>query len=133
MAADVDRLPTSLVRSEVLLSAAWQASLFWTLGLSASGWLLCYAAFAVNWSSLQYADHAWSPLDTVKGAWNLKVNPLVRWLFLNYHHHRAHHENPTVPWLHLGRFVDPEATRPRFWRIYVSMWRGPRPLPKAAA
>jgi fatty acid desaturase len=132
MAADVDRLPAGVVRSEILFSALWQASLFWTLGLHASGWLLCYAAFAVNWSSLQYADHAWSPLDTIQGAWNLRVNPQVRWLFLNYHHHLAHHQNPTVPWLHLGRFVDLAAPRPRFWRIYLGMWRGPRPLPKAA-
>jgi fatty acid desaturase len=132
MVAGVGRLNPGVVRGEILLSALVQAGLVWALDLRASGWLLCYAAFAVNWSSLQYADHAWSPLDAVEGAWNLRVNPVVRWLFLNYHHHLAHHRNPAVPWLHLGRLVDPAAPRPSFWRVYLSMWRGPRPLPNAA-
>jgi fatty acid desaturase len=132
MIADVDRLSPAVVRAEVLFGAIWQGLLFKTLGLSAGGWLLCYAAFAINWSSLQYADHAWSPLDSVQGAWNLRVNRVVRWVFLNYHHHLAHHQNPKVSWLHLGQFVDPNAPRPAFWRIYLSMWRGPRPLPEEA-
>ena len=32
----------------------------------------------MNWSALQYADHAWSPLDVRDGAWDLRINPLVR-------------------------------------------------------
>jgi fatty acid desaturase len=132
MAEDVDTLPAGLVRLEILFSAAWQAALVWTLRLNLGGWLLCYAAFGINWSSLQYADHAWSPLDPVEGAWNLRVNPVVRRLFLNYHHHLAHHQHPGVPWIHLGRFVDDSQPRPAFWRVYVSMWRGPRALPKDA-
>ena len=68
---------------------------------------VCYAAFAINWSSLQYTDHAFSKLDVRDGAWNLRVNPSTRLLFLNYHHHLAHHRHPQVPWIHLGRFVDP--------------------------
>lgn len=27
-----------------------------------------------------------------EGMWNLKVNPLVRTLFFNYHHQLAHHQ-----------------------------------------
>lgn len=121
--------PGSAIRLEALLTLAVQAGLVLGLGLTASGWALCYAAFAVNWSSLQYADHAWSPLDVRDGAWDLRVATPVRWLFLNYHYHRAHHRHPRVPWLHLGRYVDPEAPRPSFLRIWLSMWRGPRPLP----
>ncbi|HKO59313.1 MAG TPA: fatty acid desaturase [Thermoanaerobaculia bacterium] len=117
--------PVGRIRLEVLFSIAVQVSLFSTW----QGWLACYAAFAVNWSSLQYADHAFSPLDVRDGAWNLRVNPVTRLLFLNYHHHLAHHQNPHVPWLHLGQFVDERAERPRFWRVWLAMWRGPRPLP----
>ena len=129
MVSGVERLPRLAVRLEIAFVALWQLVLFLALDLRWSGWLLCYAAFAINWSSLQYADHAWSPLDAARGAWNLRVNPIVRWLFLNYHHHRAHHENPKVPWIHLARFVDRAEPRPSFVRIYLSMWRGPRPLP----
>lgn len=114
---------------EVLFTAAFQVLLFSMLHLRWSGWLACYAAFAINWSSLQYADHAFSPLDAQTGAWNLRVNPITRLFFLNYHHHLAHHQNPHVPWLHLGRFVGGDVERPAFWRMYLMMWRGPRPLP----
>ena len=125
----VEHLPPATLRAEALLTLGVQAGLVWGLGLTASGWALCYAAFAVNWSSLQYADHAWSPLDVHEGAWDLRVSAPVRWLFLNYHYHRAHHRHPRVPWLYLGRYVDPEAPRPAFSQVWLSMWRGPRPLP----
>jgi fatty acid desaturase len=131
MVADVERLPAMTVRAEIVFAIAWQAALFLALDLTWSGWLLCYAAFAVNWSSLQYADHAWSPLDPVRGAWNLRVNRAVQWIFLNYHHHGVHHENPKIPWIHLPRFIDDAGPRPSFLRIYLSMWKGPRPLPSS--
>lgn len=118
--------PVGRIRLEVLFSIAVQAAL---ISFGCKTWLACYAAFALNWSSLQYADHAFSPLDVRNGAWNLRVNPVTRLLFLNYHHHLAHHQNPHVPWLHLGQFVDERAERPRFWRVWLAMWRGPRPLP----
>jgi fatty acid desaturase len=129
MVEGVERLPVRTVRGEILFAILWQAGLVWALDLSWQSWALCYGAFAINWSSLQYADHAWSPLDRVEGAWNLRVNRVVQWLFLNYHHHRVHHENPKIPWIHLPRFVNFAEPRPSFLRVYLSMWRGPRPLP----
>lgn len=131
MVDGLETVKTATARAEVFFVLLWQIGLGWALGLSWSGWFLCYAAFAVNWSSLQYADHAWSPLDVKSGAWNLKVNPVIQGIFLNYHHHLAHHENPSVPWIHLGRFVD-RNHQPRFLRIYWEMWKGPKPLPKDA-
>jgi fatty acid desaturase len=125
----VDRAPGVTIRLEILLSVLIQATLVLALDLTPVGWGCCYAAFAVNWSSLQYADHAWSPLDAREGAWNLRVNPLVRILFLNYHHHLAHHRHPKVPWIHLPKFVDVAVPRPSFLGIYIQMWRGPRPFP----
>ena len=132
MIEGVERLPRGAVRLEILLVVCWQAALVFALHIDLAAWALCFGAFAVNWSSLQYADHAWSPLDPVHGAWNLRVNRVVRWLFLNYHHHKAHHENPKIPWIHLPRFVDREEPRPSFLRIYLSMWLGPRPLPRGS-
>lgn len=118
-------VPERRIRLEVLFSFAFQAALFVGLGLTFAGWAACYAAFALNWSSLQYADHAFSVRDVVDGAWNLRVSRLTRALFLNYHHHLAHHQHPEVPWIHLSRLVDPSVPRPRFWTIYLRMWRGP--------
>jgi fatty acid desaturase len=129
MFAHLDEAPRTRIRLELLFTVLVQAAMFVLLDLTATGWLLCYAAFAVNWSSLQYTDHAFSKLDVRDGAWNLRVNPVTRALFLNYHHHLAHHRHPHVPWLHLGRYIDPAEERPSFWRIYFRMWRGPRPLP----
>jgi fatty acid desaturase len=121
--------PGGVMRAEILLSAAWQVTAWMLLDLSWTGWLACYAAFALNWSALQYADHAWSELDVENGAWNLRVGRTVQYVFLNYHHHLAHHQHPHVPWIHIGRFVDFDAPRPRFLAMYLRMWAGPRPLP----
>lgn len=123
-----DAIDSRVARLELLASLAFQVSLFFALDLDAAGWVLCYAAFAIHWSALQYADHAFSPLDAHDGAWNLRVNPVSRALFLNYHYHRAHHRNPTTPWLHLRGLVDPAEPRPSFLRVWLSMWRGPRRL-----
>jgi fatty acid desaturase/membrane-associated phospholipid phosphatase/phytoene/squalene synthetase len=112
-------------RLEVVGSFVFQAALIWILDLSALGWIACYAAFALSWSSLQYMDHAFSPLDARQGAWNLQVNTIVRWFFLNYHFHLAHHQQPSVPWLHLGKNAEPG---PRFFDVWLQSWAGPRPL-----
>jgi fatty acid desaturase len=124
-------VPVTTIRLEVLGVVIFQAGLFWVADLSLAGWAICYAAFAVNWSGLQYADHAWSPLDSKEGAWNLKVNLLTKKLFLNYHDHLAHHQHPKVPWLYLPRLVDPSCPRPSFLSIYLRMWRGPKRIEEA--
>jgi fatty acid desaturase len=124
----VEKVPMRVVRLEVLMAIAVQLGLFYLLDLNLAGWLLCHAFFAVNWSALQYADHAFSPLDAKDGAWNLKVNPFVRALFLNYHHHLAHHQAPQVSWIHLPKLVPHDSPQPEFWRIYLRMWLGPRSI-----
>lgn len=121
-----------VARAEILAAFAFHAMLIGVWGVDVGMWLLCYGAFAVQWSGLQYADHAFSPLERRTGAWDLRVNPVSRLLFLNYHYHRAHHEHPAVPWVHLPRLVDSTAPQPRYWRIWLAMWRGPRPLPTIA-
>jgi fatty acid desaturase len=114
---------------ECLLAGAYQAALVGVLDLSLAGWLLCYWAFALHWSALQYVDHAWSPRDVINGAWNLRVLALSRALALNYHYHLAHHRRPAVPWLYLPALVDAREPQPTFWSIYFSLWGGVRPAP----
>ena len=101
----------------------------WSVGLLLEELFTCYAAFAINWSSLQYADHAFTVRHVHDGAWNLRVPRPVELLFLHYHHHKAHHQNPQVPWLHLPKYVDFTEPRPSFFGIWLRMWRGPRRWP----
>jgi fatty acid desaturase len=119
--------------SECMLALTYQVLLWWMLDLSWQGWLLCYWAFALHWSALQYVDHAWSPRDVVHGAWNLKVLPITRALALNYHYHLAHHRHPQAPWVHRPGLVKAEEAQPTFWRIYFRLWGGTRPAPAMGA
>ncbi len=115
------------IRLELVFVIALQITLFYALDLRFWPTFACYWLFGMVWGSLQYADHAWSPRDVLKGAWNLKVNPVTRFFFLNYHYHQVHHSNPKLPWNHLPRHVDPTAPQPSFWKVYFEMWKGPRP------
>lgn len=115
------------IRFELVFVIAFQVALFKVLDLKFWPTFATYWVFGMLWGSLQYADHAWSPRDVLKGAWNLKVNPITRLFFLNYHYHQVHHMNPKLPWNHLPRHVDSTQPMPSFWKIYFEMWKGPRP------
>jgi fatty acid desaturase len=104
--------------------------LWFGLGLDWTTWLTCYWAFGLNWSSLQYTDHAWSTRDVQEGAWNLRFWPITQAIFLNYNLHLAHHRRPDVPWNQLPNFVRAEDLNPSFWSIYCSLWGGARPAPR---
>lgn len=131
--ADLAKLPAMRVWCEIALAFGYQAMAFYCLDLNALGILACYGAFALHWSVLQYADHAWSARSTRDGAWNLKVLPPFRWVALNYHYHLAHHQHPQVPWYDLPKWVDHTAPQPSFWRVYFSLWKGVRPAPPMGA
>lgn len=132
--AALDGLDRRRARSDVLFAVGLQTLLFVVLSLNWGGWLLCYAAFAFNWSSLQYADHAFSPLDVKNGAWNLRTHRLVRALLLNYPLHRAHHQHPEASWIELPRLVDPnEEPQPGYLENWLRMWRGPQQIDEPAS
>lgn len=126
MVEDVCNAPARRVAGEILFALAFQATLAVLLDLTLVGWFACYWSFALLWCSVQYSTHAWTPRDIRDGAWNLRVNPVARAVFLNYHYHLAHHRHPSVPWIHLPRLVDGGEARPAWWRVYLSLWRGPR-------
>lgn len=130
---ELTKLPPARVWLEIVLAFGYQLAIVYVLELSLLGILLCNMAFALHWSVLQYADHAWSARDVRNGAWNLQVLPPSRWLALNYHCHQAHHQQPQVPWYRLPRLVDPKARQPSFWRVYFSLWKGVRPAPPMGA
>lgn len=125
-----EQLPGLITRLEIVFAIGLHTGLFYLLDLSLSGWLICYLSFGLHWSSLQYADHAFSVLDKTEGAWDLKANIISRIFFLNYHYHLAHHRFPDVPWPYLPGLHKADDPHPAFFRVWLSMWAGPRPLPR---
>ena len=121
-------LPIGRIRVELALSIACQLAAFWLLDLSLLGWFACYAAFGLAWSSLQYADHAFSALDRHEGAWNLDVSRFTRAMFLNYHDHLEHHRDISARWQDLSARAG-TGERRHFLSMLYLMWRGPRLLP----
>jgi fatty acid desaturase len=123
------------IRFQIILVLGFQAVTIWLLKIHPVAWLACYWVFGMIWGSLQYTDHAFSPRDIRYGAWNLKVDPLTRWIFLNYHFHLAHHIYPFLPWIYLPRFVTQEEVRPSAWGNFWKLMCGPflttEPAPSA--
>jgi fatty acid desaturase len=126
---DIAKAPIARVWCEGLASVLLQLMLWWALDLSLVGWLACYWAFGLNWSSVQYSDHAGSTRDVLEGAWNLRFWPLAQWLFLHYNFHLVHHRQPGVPWYYLPRLVQSGDARPSFWAVYLRLWLGARKAP----
>lgn len=126
---DIAAAPIGRVWLEGLASMAIQVAIFVVLDLSFWSWIVCYWAFGINWSSVQYTDHAGSPRDVVEGAWNLRFSRVSQWLFLNYNLHLAHHREPGIPWVHLPERVRHGDPNPSFWRIYLRLWLGATPAP----
>jgi fatty acid desaturase len=120
--------PTFTTKMEILGAIVFQVLICYLLNISLLAWVLCYAAFAFQWSSLQYTDHAFSPLNKKNGAWNLKIHPAIGVWFLNYHYHLAHHQHPNVPWRFLPQLVDKTQPFPSFFRVWKHAWRGPRAI-----
>jgi fatty acid desaturase len=126
---DIAAEPVARVWPQAAFTFVLQIALWRALDLDWVGWLACYWAFGLNWSSLQYTDHAWSPRDVHEGAWNLRFWPITQAIFLNYNLHLVHHRQPDIPWNQLPRFVSAADPNPSFWSIYCSLWGGARPAP----
>ena len=122
-------LPIGRIRAELALSVAVQAALFIALDLSLLSWFACYFAFGLMWSSLQYADHAFSCLSRTDGAWDLRVGRFTHKVFLNYHDHLQHHRDPDVRWQHLPAGAARDGRAISWLAMLYLMWRGPRLLP----
>jgi fatty acid desaturase len=115
------------IRLEGLAAIALHTAIVLVFGIPIPHYLGMYAAFGFMWSAMQYVHHYATERHVTRGARNLWVFGPLDALWLNHNWHRAHHENPTVPWIHLPRLKRDAAERRRFlpW-IYLGMWRGPR-------
>lgn len=127
---DIAKAPIRRVWLEGAFTLVFQIAMIWALGLTWWAWLGCYWAFGVNWSSVQYTDHAGSPRDVIEGAWNLKFLRITQAIFLNYNLHLAHHREPGLAWVHLPARVRSGDPNPWFWPIYLRLFLGARPAPE---
>jgi fatty acid desaturase len=100
----------------------------WGLGIPLWRYLAMYAAFGFMWSAMQYVHHYGTERHVTRGARNLWIFGPVDALLLNHNWHRAHHEHPTVPWVHLPALARHESQPRRGFLpwVYLTMWRGPR-------
>jgi fatty acid desaturase len=130
---DISDAPVSRIWPQAVFTALFQVAIWMALDLNWLGSLACYWAFGLNWSSVQYTDHAWSLRDTREGAWNLRFWPITQAIFLNYNLHLAHHRQPGIPWNHLPGHVRPDDPSPSFWTIYLRLWLGPKKAPDSPA
>jgi len=114
------------VRGETFLSVFFFIAAFWLLDLHWQNTLVLYACFAFNWSTRQYIGHAFSKLDVIEGAWNLRHNRLMSFLLLHGEYDLSHHRHPEISWYYLPRLSPPDKTQPGYIRQYWRQWLGPR-------
>jgi fatty acid desaturase len=120
------------IRAETAAIVLVLGLLFLGLSLSPGAVLLCYACFAVNWSTRQYVGHAFSRRDVVHGAWNLRHNRGMSWLLLHGEWDLNHHRHPEVPWIHLPRLGSAAEERRDYVCQYWRQWLGPCPTSEPA-
>jgi fatty acid desaturase len=116
-----------LIQMEAVLAIALHAAIVYFLRIPLLHYCAIYAAFGFLWSAMQYVHHYGTERDVLRGARNLRLFWALDKALLNHNYHRAHHENPTVPWLHLPRLGRQEKGLAGFlpW-VYLKMWKGPR-------
>jgi fatty acid desaturase len=113
-------------RQESIMVILFQVIIFYLLDLNWSSWLTLFVMHGFLWSSQNYVNHAFSPRDIIHGAHNLKIPPWLKWIYLNFNLHLAHHQNPKIPWIHLPEYVSEGSGRITFLRNYLRLWKGPR-------
>ena len=120
----IDKVAKS--RWESILVIVFQVALFFILDLKWAPWLTLFAMHGFLWSSQNYVNHAFSPRDIINGAHNLKIPKWLKFIYLNFNLHLAHHQNPKIPWIHLPSFIKQGKGRISFFRNYLRLWKGPR-------
>jgi fatty acid desaturase len=116
------------IRFEGIAAVALHCLIVWWMGIPILHYLALYAAFGFTWSAMQYVHHFGTERHVTRGARNMFIFRPLDALWLNHNWHRAHHEHPTVPWVHLPKLAETgEAESRGFlpWQ-YLRMWTGPR-------
>jgi len=118
-----------LIQLECLAVLALHTLIVWALHIPLWNYAVMYFGFGLTWSAMQYVHHYGTERHVTRGARNLRLWKPIDLLWLNHNWHRAHHEHPTVPWIHLPSLGHATQTGGRGFLLwsYFKMWRGPRP------
>lgn len=116
-----------VIQIEALGVIALHTLIVWLMRIPATRYLALYGAFGALWSGMQYVHHYATERHITRGARNLWVWRPIDKLWLNHNWHRAHHEHPTVSWIHLEKLGGAAGDDRQFlpW-VYLRMWLGPR-------
>ncbi|MEZ6034207.1 MAG: fatty acid desaturase [Planctomycetaceae bacterium] len=117
-----------MIQLEGMMACALHAIIVWSLEIPLLHYFLVYFGFGFSWSAMQYVHHFGTERHVLKGTRNVWLFAPIDFLWLNHNWHRAHHEQPTVPWIYLPTLsAELDATDREFLLTqYVRMWRGPR-------
>lgn len=100
------------------------------IGLEMPVWhyVALYGTFGFMWSAMQYVHHFGTERHVTRGARNLFIFRPLDAVWLNHNWHLAHHEHPTVPWIHLPRLAEESRQTKRGFLpwYYLKMWAGPK-------
>lgn len=117
-----------LIQLESVAVIILHSLIVWSFHIPLLNYAVMYFGFGFTWSAMQYVHHYGTERHVTRGARNLRLWEPVDKLWLNHNWHLAHHEHPTVPWVHLpelGRAGQPSQRGFLLWS-YLKMWRGPR-------
>jgi fatty acid desaturase len=117
-----------LIRLECFAVILLHSVIIWWLRIPLLNYAIMYFGFGFTWSAMQYVHHYGTERHVTRGARNLRLFEPIDRLWLNHNWHLAHHEHPTVPWIHLPALGAAEQSSKRGFLLwsYLKMWRGPR-------
>jgi fatty acid desaturase len=117
-----------LIQLECLAVIALHTLIIALLRIPPLNYAVMYFGFGFTWSAMQYVHHYGTERHVTRGARNLRLWGPIDRLWLNHNWHLAHHEHPTVPWLHLPALGSAHDSGKRGFLLwsYLKMWRGPR-------
>lgn len=114
------------IQKESIIVVIFQIALFFVLHLKLFPYILLLVAHGFLWSSQNYVNHAFAPRDIINGAHNHKMALWLKYVYLNFNVHLAHHQNPLIPWIHLSKFIKQGPERISFLKAYFRLWKGPK-------
>jgi fatty acid desaturase len=117
-----------LIQLECLAAISLHVTIVLGFDIPLLNYAVMYFGFGLTWSAMQYVHHYGTERHVTRGARNLRLWETIDRLWLNHNWHLAHHEHPTVPWVHLPKLESADAPAKRGFLLwsYLRMWRGPR-------
>jgi fatty acid desaturase len=114
-----------LIQLECVAAIILHGLIIWLGGIPLLNYAVMYLGFGFMWSAMQYVHHYGAERHVTRGARNLWIWKPLDLFWLNHNWHLTHHENPTMPWIHLPQLGAKENSG-FLLRAYLRMWQGPK-------